>query len=404
MLSRRLRTRSWRTRSAARWPTGCARARSLTSPPAGPSRWSARPTARAPRRPCWRAATQTMGADRLQRHRCEHGGGHRGRAGRRPSTPPSRCWRPTRPTSVSSTRATRPRVIVLMNLSRDFLERGVRAKKLADALAADDRRDRLAVHDRGECRRPSGRLVRPTSRRASFGWPVTTPSSATGCSAGTAWSPSTGPTARLALPRAVASSGRRRRGAPQSIRTRGADGLVPAAFGAAGHAAGVNALFAVAAAVAAGRGTGQVAAQRIAEVENVDGRYAPHRFRRAHRPGAPGEEPGQLDRVHRHGTTSLPTVTPRPSCWRWPAGVAAADRTPRCCGTRRSSSWSARTSPPPGAAVTSWRSGWSLPVSRSTALATTWLPPFGAQPPGSVELIANWPAFNAVLDRIGRGA
>ncbi|MEO8329664.1 MAG: MurT ligase domain-containing protein [Candidatus Nanopelagicales bacterium] len=299
-------------------------------------------------------------------------------------------------------RATRPRVIVLMNLSRDFLERGVRAKKLAthwreslkevdwpatvianaddplvawaargfahvvwvageDSFTADSMvcRDclvKLQRSDGGHWRCPQCGFSRPTSDWSLDGGQAI------------------GPEGSLGLPSALP-----------------------------GHAARVNALFALAAAAEMGVSP-EAAVSAIATVENVDGRYTPH---------VVGEHTIRvlLAKNPASWTESIETIR-----------QAAADE--------------------PGRSIVLAMSGrgegggqdtamlWDAPFERLARLSVTtagsrgdelalrlvaadvdahWtgddvMAAISGQPPGPVDVVANWPAFNAVLDQIGRGA
>ena len=298
-------------------------------------------------------------------------------------------------------RATRPQAIMLMNLSRDFLERGVRAKKLAlhwretlrtvdwpcaiianaddplvawavrevnevswvageDSFLSDAMlcRDCLVKLDRtggSNWRCPQCEFTRPTPSWTLHGDDVV------------------GPQCRLPLP-----------------------SVLP------GHAARVNALFAVAAAVTMGISP-QRAMAAIATIENVDGRYTPHQ-------------------VGDHTVRVL--LAKNPASWT------------ECIDTLRQAAHD-----DPTRSIVLGMSGrgvgggqdtamlWDAPFERLAQLSVTtagsrgdemalrllaadvdarW---FGddvmvairSQPTGSVDLAANWPAFNAVLDQIGRG-
>ena len=299
------------------------------------------------------------------------------------------------------TQATRPTVIVLMNLSRDFLERGVRAKKLAahwrqtlsdidwpctvvanaddplvawsigdysdvvwvagdDSFIADGMlcRDCLIALDRGPgaewaCRNCGRNRPTPTWRLDG--------------------STIVGPSGRYEAPTALP-----------------------------GHAAGVNALFALAAATAMGIAP-DTSARCIAEVENVDGRYAPHLH---------GEHSIRvlLAKNPASWTESLVTL----GAWgeQEPASIVLAMAGRGVGGGQDTAMlWDAPFERLAGTAVTTAGSrGDELALRLMAAgidvtrAGEDVVAAVAAQPAGAVHVVANWPAFNAVLDTIGRGS
>jgi lipid II isoglutaminyl synthase (glutamine-hydrolysing) len=299
-------------------------------------------------------------------------------------------------------RASRPRVVTLMNLSRDFLERGVRAKRLAalwrstlatvdwpctvvadadDALVAWAVRghpdvvwvsgEDAFVDDAMICRDCFVRL----DRDASDHWRC--------------------PSCGFARPE------------PQWVWRDGAaegpGGRVEVPTALPGHAASVNVLFALASAVAMGV-PAERAATEIARVENVDGRYAPHRHG-AH------EVRVLLAKNPASWTESIETLA-----------AAHADDPSRSIvlmmgargtggGQDTAMLWDAPFERLAGVPVTTTGSrGDELALRLAVAGVDVRRTESGdlmeaveGQPPGAVDVVANWPAFNALLDRVGRG-
>ncbi|HVQ18209.1 MAG TPA: MurT ligase domain-containing protein [Actinomycetes bacterium] len=296
--------------------------------------------------------------------------------------------------------ATRPQVLVLMNLSRDFLERGVRAKALsahwrqtvaaidwpctvvanaddplvagavmgsadvvwvagedtfiADGLLCRDCRIALDRSSPPHWRCPRCDFARPTPHWSLHG------------------SHAVGPGGEVALPAALP-----------------------------GRAASVNALFALAGAQAMGVDP-LGAVQQFARVENVDGRYARHN-------------------VGGHSVRVLLAKNPAS----WSASIATvkhADGEQRASvvfamagrgtggGQDTAMLWDAPFEELAGVRVTTAGSRGDELAVRLIAAGLE-VEPAGEdvfdvvkrQPPGPVDLVANWPAFNQVLDRIGRG-
>jgi lipid II isoglutaminyl synthase (glutamine-hydrolysing) len=297
--------------------------------------------------------------------------------------------------------ATRPEVVVLMNLSRDFLERGVRAKRLAQhwrttlggidwpctvvadcddplvawAVSAAPRVVWVAgedtfVDDAQLCRTCLVHLA-----RTEDGWSC--------------------PLCGFARP------------LPQWQLTR-VDGVLTAAghgttvalpAALPGHAAAVNALFALAAAVELGVSADRAAAA-IAEVENVDGRYAP-------RPLGDKSVRVLLAKNPSSWAESLATVTASDSTGR--ALVLAMHGRGAGGGQDTAMLWDAPFERLAGRSVTAVGSrGAELELRLAVAGADVSyagpdiLAALRALPPGNVDLIGNWPAFNAVLDVLGR--
>ena len=297
--------------------------------------------------------------------------------------------------------ATRPQVLVLMNLSRDFLERGVRAKKLAahwrETIAGidwpcvvvadtDDPLVAWSVRDAPQLVWVAGEdswhadsmvcrdcLVRLDRSDASWRCPH--------CGAERAkpdwW--------------LTEDSGRWVAHGPGQV-------AVPLPSALPGHASRVNALFALAAATAMDVSP-EVAAERVAEVENVDGRYAPHAY------GA-------------HVVRVL--LAKNPASWTESLATVEEDRKPSLVlamssrgaggGQDTAMLWDAPFERLVGRRVTTAGSrGDELALRLAAAGVDVTrggpdvVAEISAQPPGDVDLIANWPAFNAVLDQIGRG-
>lgn len=297
--------------------------------------------------------------------------------------------------------ATLPQVIVLMNLSRDFLERGVRAKALArhwrQSLAridwpctivanADDPLVAWSVRDANrvvwvagdDTFQADGMLCRDCLLRLDRTAPP-----------------------HWECPRCDASRptptwsvvGESMVGPPGSF-------LLPSAL--PGHAASVNALFALAAAAEMGVEPAAASA-RIAEIENVDGRYAPHelddhtvRVLLAKNPASWAESIGTIrEATHENSATSI---------------VLAMSGRGTGGGQDTAMLWDAPFERLTGLRVTTAGSRGDDLALRLVAAGVeveradhNVLTAVTAQRPGPVLLVANWPAFNAVLDRIGRG-
>lgn len=300
-------------------------------------------------------------------------------------------------------RATRPRVITLMNLSRDFLERGVRAKSLAllwretlgaidwpctvvanadDALIAWAVRgysdvvwvagEDAFIDDAMTCRDCSVRLDRTEEsswRCPSCGFQRPVPH----------WrlegSAAVGPTGRLEI---VSS--------------------LP------GHAASVNALFALASGVAMGVSARRAAAE-IAVVDNVDGRYVRHQY-------GDYEIRVLLAKNPASWTESIQTLLSARAAD--PARSIVLMMGARGAGGGQDTAmlWDAPFEKLAGVPVTTTGSrGDELALRLAVAgvdvrreASGALLNAIQAQPPGSVDVVANWPAFNSLLDTIGRGA
>jgi UDP-N-acetylmuramyl tripeptide synthase len=176
----------------------------------------------------------------------------------------------------------------------------------------------------------------------------------------------------------------------------GVDVALPTAL--PGHAARANALFAVAAAQAMGVPP-DVAAARVAAVENVDGRYL-RRDWGAHAVRV------LLAKNPASWTESLATVAADPE----PSLVLAMAGRGRGGGQDTAMLWDAPFERLAGRTVTTAGSRGDELALRLTAAGVAVsrggadvVAEVAAQPAGPVDLVANWPAFNAVLDRIGRG-
>jgi UDP-N-acetylmuramyl tripeptide synthase len=298
-------------------------------------------------------------------------------------------------------RAARPHAITLMNLSRDFLERGVRAKKLASLWRttldtidwpctviadADDALVSWAVRDfpdvvwvAGEdtftsdaalCRRCLVRLDRsaaPDWRCPSCGMARMDPD----------WWWQDG----VAV---------------------GPHGPTPIPSALPGHAAQVNALFALASAVAMGV-TPSAAATAIARVENVDGRYLPHsvgdhdvRVLLAKNPASWTESittllEGKQDNAARSIVLAMSARGGgggQDTAMLWDAPFERlAGTTITVAGSRRDE-----------LALRLAVAGVDVQRGDDDVMEAV-----RSRPAGPVDVVANWPAFNAVLDHTGRG-
>jgi lipid II isoglutaminyl synthase (glutamine-hydrolysing) len=299
--------------------------------------------------------------------------------------------------------ATRPRVVVLMNLSRDFLERGVRAKRLAAHW-----RDTVVALDEG-C------TVVADADDPLVAWAVRGAPRVTWVAGEDTWNADS-MVCRDCLVGLERDAGHWRcphcglaRPQPDWWLTEGS-GAEPVAHGPddvavtlprslPGHAARVNALFALAGAAAMGVAP-RVAAERIAEVENVDGRYARHRYGghvvRVLLAKNPASWTEALSTVEEDRTTSLVlamasrgTGGGQDTAMLWDAPFERlAGRTVTTAGSR-------------GDELALRLATAGVDVSRGGADVVAAI---AAQPPGQVDVIANWPAFNDVVDRIGRRA
>lgn len=297
--------------------------------------------------------------------------------------------------------ATRPRVLLLMNLSRDFLERGVRAKQLAAHW-----RETIAAID-WPC------VVVANTDDPLVAWSVREARQLVWVAGEDSWHADS-MVCRDCLVRLDRSNASWRcphcgmeRETPDWWVAPSADGwvahgpddvavLLPASL--PGRASRVNSLFAVAAATAMDVSP-EAAVQRVADVENVDGRYAPHVY---------GQHVVRvlLAKNPASWTESLATVEED----RKPSLVLAMSSRGAGGGQDTAMLWDAPFERLAGRAVTTAGSrgdelalrlaAAGVEVRRGSADVVAEI---GAQPPGAVDLIANWPAFNAVLDRIGRG-
>lgn len=297
-------------------------------------------------------------------------------------------------------RATRPRVIVLMNLSRDFLERGVRAKKLAQHW-----RDTLADID-WPC------TVVANSDDPLVAWSVSDYSSVVWVSGEDSFTADAmvcrncltaldrGPGSAWSCPHCGLS-----RPEPQwqlkDATIIGPSGTFSTPSALSGHAAGVNAAFALAAAVAM-EVPATSAAARISEVENVDGRYAPHKY---------GDHAVRVLLAKNPASWTESLVTLQGWLEREPGSVVLAMAHRGAGGGQDTAMlWDAPFEELAGTPVTTAGSrGDELALRLATAgvhvsrAGADVVAAVQSQPPGSVHVIANWPAFNAVLDTIGRG-
>ena len=299
-------------------------------------------------------------------------------------------------------RATRPRVITLMNLSRDFLERGVRAKRLAslwrETLAtidwpctvvadADDALVSWAVRGYSDvvwvsgedafiddamiCRDCFVRLDRskpPHWRCASCGIERATPD--------WQW---------------------------EGNSARGPTGAVEISSVLPGHAASVNVLFALASSVAMGVPAERAAAE-IARVDNVDGRYAPHRY-------GDHEIRVLLAKNPASWTESIETLLSAQAADPKRSIVLMMGARGQGGGQDTAMLWDAPFERLAGVPVTTTGSrGDELALRLAVAgvdvrreASGALMNAIRAQPPGPIDVVANWPAFNTLLDTIGRG-
>jgi UDP-N-acetylmuramyl tripeptide synthase len=178
----------------------------------------------------------------------------------------------------------------------------------------------------------------------------------------------------------------------------GPDGSVGLPAALPGRAAAVNALFALAAAVQLGVAP-DLAAEEMAEIENVDGRYAPRTF---------GD----------HAVRVL--LAKNPASWTASLETVAATKTSaslllamhgRGAGGGQDTAllWDAPFETLAGRRVTVAGSRGPELALRLSAAGVEFdlagddiLAAIEALPPGDVDLVGNWPAFNAVLDVLGR--
>ena len=299
-------------------------------------------------------------------------------------------------------RATRPRVITLMNLSRDFLERGVRAKRIAvlwretlatidwpctvvadadDALVAWAVRgysdlvwvsgEDIFIDDAMICRDCRVRLDRsapPHWHCANCGIERATPDWR--CEGSTA----IGPSGPLEVPSALP-----------------------------GRAASVNVLFALASSVAMGVAV-ERAMDEIARVDNVDGRYALRRH-------GDHEIRVLLAKNPASWTASIDTLVSARVADPKRSIVLMMDARGHGGGQDTAMLWDAPFERLAGVPVTTTGSrGDELALRLAVAgvdvrreASGALMNAIEAQPPGPIDVVANWPAFNALLDTIGRG-
>lgn len=297
--------------------------------------------------------------------------------------------------------ATRPEVIVLMNLSRDFLERGVRAKRLAAYW-----RRTLALVD-WDC------TVVANADDPLVVWAVAEFPRVAWVSGDDSFI-SDGMVCRNCLVKLDRSSPPSWR-CPECGISRplpdwwlagnqlmGPDGEVEVASELPGHAGRVNALFAVAAAAAMGVEPA-VASNRIADVSNVDGRYTPHQVGRHTVRVLLAKNPASW-------TESIATV--RRSVETEPSSSVVFAMASRGTGGGQDTAmlWDAPFEELADLRVTTAGNRGDELALRLVAAGVgvqragdDVVSAIAEQPSEVVTLVANWPAFNAVLDRIGRG-
>jgi lipid II isoglutaminyl synthase (glutamine-hydrolysing) len=297
--------------------------------------------------------------------------------------------------------ATRPEVIVLMNLSRDFLERGVRAKRLAEhwrktlggidwpctvVANADDPLVAWAVRGApkivwvaGEdAFDADGLLCRDCLVKLDKGSPPH-------------WSC---PQCGVERPHPHWSlRGSELVGPDGAFRV---DSVLP------GHASRINALFGVAAAEVMGVAPDE-ALVRMAAVENVDGRYLPHRF---------GNHTVRVLLAKNPASWTESIATVRAAVDADPDSSVVLAMASRGSGGGQDTAmlWDAPFEDLVGlSVVTAGNRGDELALRLAAAgvdverSGADVVEAITGQPEGAITLIANWPAFNAVLDRIGRG-
>jgi UDP-N-acetylmuramyl tripeptide synthase len=288
-----------------------------------------------------------------------------------------------------------------MNLSRDFLERGVRAKRLAEhwretlegidwpctvVANADDplvawavRGARDIVWVAGEdAFDADGLLCRDCLVKLDKGSPPH-------------WS----------CPRC----GVERPHPPWSLRGSelvGPDGAFRVDSVLPGHASRINALFGVAAAEVMGVPP-EEALVRMAGVENVDGRYLPHRF---------GNHTVRVLLAKNPASWTESIATVREAVDADPDSSVVLAMASRGSGGGQDTAmlWDAPFEDLVGlSVVTAGNRGDELALRLAAAgvdverSGADVVEAITGRPEGAITLIANWPAFNAVLDRIGRG-
>jgi UDP-N-acetylmuramyl tripeptide synthase len=182
----------------------------------------------------------------------------------------------------------------------------------------------------------------------------------------------------------------------------GPHGPTPIPSALPGHAAQVNALFALASAVAMGV-TPSAAATAIARVENVDGRYLPHSV---------GDHDVRVLLAKNPASWTESITTLLEGKQDSPARSAVLAMSARGGGGGQDTAmlWDAPFERLAGTTIT-------VAGSRRDELALRLavagvdvqrgdddvMEAVRSRPAGPVDVVANWPAFNAVLDHTGRG-
>jgi len=170
-----------------------------------------------------------------------------------------------------------------------------------------------------------------------------------------------------------------------------------------GHAGRVNALFAVVAAAAMGVDP-TVAVRRVSEVGNVDGRYAEHQA---------GDHTVRVLLAKNPASWTETIATMQEAAADYPGSSLVLAMTSRGAGGGQDTAmlWDAPFEELAGLRVaTAGNRGDELALRLTAAgvdvqrCGDDVVAAITEQPSGPVILAANWPAFNAVLDRIGRGA
>lgn len=300
-------------------------------------------------------------------------------------------------------RATRPRVITLMNLGRDFLERGVRAKRLADLW-----RQTLATID-WPC------TVVADTDDALVAWAVRGYSDVVWVSGEDAFIDDAMICRdcyvrldRSAPPHWQCVSCGFERAKPdwwlEGDFAIGPTGVVEIPSALPGHAASMNSLFALASSVVMGV-PGQLAAAEIARIDNVDGRYAPHRYDNHEIRVLLAKNPASW-------TASIETLVAARAADPSRSIVLMMGARGHGGGQDTAMLWDAPFERLAGIPVTTTGSrGDELALRLAVAGVDVRRETSGelmnavrTQPAGPIDVVANWPAFNALLDTIGRGA
>ena len=319
-----------------------------------------------------------------------------------PTPPPPRCSRSTSAGSRTCSPHTGAGTVVLLNLSRDQLDRTQEVRKLAErwrrALTATP-----PTPGRGQRRRPArrvGGLGRARGRVGGAPARTGTPTPPAARTARAASPSSRG--ARGAAPAATSPAPtpdvwRRRRREAGVVLPGGARS--PLDLGLPGRVNRVNAAFALAAADGAGRRRRRGRRPPLGAVTEVAGRYRVADARRAPRCACcwPRTRPGW------HEAIDLLAPAPRHRS-SWPSTPASPTATTRRgCGTSPSSASPAASSWPPASAATTSPCASATPRSSTSPSPRSPRPCAGPPPrPGTsrrgVDVAANYTAFQEYLD------